>query len=181
VSEETREVPQEKKKPIRRRYAVDRLPSHVQAAIFRGYGRGEAYWKICQEVERLGHKLSENALSRYWRNVWSDEVGRIRMARHYKEALKEALQLAPTSENAELAEELLYSMVMLMLEKMKQEKPLDMMKEAREQGKAAPKDSGKRQPPKTGAEEGQAVRERWRALYGLEGTNESDEAKAEEC
>ena len=175
MNDETRTGSEEKKKPIRRRYGVDRLPGHVQAQIFRGYVRGDAYWKIRAMVKELGHEISENALSRYWRNVWGEEVNRIRTARQYKEALKEALLEAPESENAKLAEELLYSVVMTMLDRMQKERPLDLLREAREQGKAAPKSTGVRRRAQTGAEEGRVVRERWRALYGIEESDEQAE------
>jgi len=182
VNEEPREVPQEKKKPIRRRYAVDRLPPSVQAEIFRGYGRGDAYWKIREKVKSLGHNLSENALSRYWRNVWGHQVERIRLARQYKEALKEAMLEAPESENAKLAEELLYSMVMLMLDKVEQEKPLDILREAREQKKAGGKADSKRPPgePQNPTEQARVIRRRWRELYGLDEPNEEEGKKPEE-
>ena len=182
MNEETSAVVPDKKKPIRRRYAVDRLPGHVQAEIFRGYGRGDAYWKIRAKVKTLGHEISENALSRYWRNVWSDEVGRIRMARHYKEALKEALQMAPDSENAKLAEELLYSVVMTMLGPIEKERPLDLLREAREQKKATGKGDDKRPAgeEQSPAEQARTIRRRWRELYGMEEPDDGEEDKPKE-
>ena len=55
---------------IRRRYKVDKLPLKVQQVIFRGYGRGDSYPKIRAAVQAESHDISENSLSRYWRNVW---------------------------------------------------------------------------------------------------------------
>ena len=107
---------EKEKKKIRRRYKVDALPGQVQGVIFRGYMTGVAYWKIRKQVKELGHEISENALSRYWRNCWSEELDRVRKARAYKEALKEALKVAPESENAKVAEEMLYTMAFKMLD-----------------------------------------------------------------
>lgn len=170
---------QEEQQPIRRRYLVDRLPGQVQEEIFAGYVRGDAYGKIREKVKSLGHEISENALSRYWRKVWGKQVHRIRLARQYKQALKDALLKNPDSEDAELAEELLYSVVVTMLDKVEQEKPLDIMREAREQKKAAGKAAAKgpRSEAQSPAEQARTIRRRWRELYGIE---ESDEPAEKE-
>jgi len=161
------------KKKIRRRYKVDLLPGHVQGVIFRGFVSGEAYWKIRKAAKELGHDISENALSRYWRNVWQNEIDFIRKARAYKEALKEALQLDPQSKNGQIAEELLYDIVFNMLRRIEEEDPLDLLREAREQQKSSPKDA-KPVPEQDSSPvaQGREIRRRWRQLYGLEPADE---------
>ena len=86
-----------------------------------------------------------------------------------KEMLKEALQLEPNSEDAQMAEELLYTVVVNKLDEIEREGPLPLLREAREQGEAA----GKKAPPPAAssgspAEQAREVRRRWRELYGLD-------------
>lgn len=166
----------------RRRYKVDRLPGTAQVAIFRGFLRGDSYKKICATVKTLGHEISENALSRYWRRVWHKQVDRVRMARATKESLKEALLLAPESENAKIAEELLYTVVFDKLEDIEKQEPMALFREAREQRKSSGKDESKSVPPgeQTPVEQGRAIRRRWRELYGMEEPDDGEEDKPKE-
>lgn len=169
------------KKKIRRRYKIDRFPGHVQAAIFRGYIRGDAYWKIRQDVQQLGFQISENGLSRYWRNVWGAEVNRLRKARAYKEALCEALQLEPQSESAKVAGEMLYGTVFKMLDQIEQENPLALLREAREQQKVGGTANGAGSKAKT--TERKSLKRHLEQLYGpgvvveeeIEGSDPEDE------
>jgi hypothetical protein len=163
----------------RRRYKVDRLSGAAQEAIFQGFLRGDSYKKICAAVKAMGEDIGENALSRYWRRVWHKQVDRVRMARATKETLKEALMLKPGTENAKIAEELLYTVVFDKLEDIEKQDPMALFREAREQRKSSGKEESNRAPAEaqTPVEQGRAIRRRWRELYGMEESDDGEEDK----
>ena len=160
----------------RRGFLIDRLPLHIQMRVFEGYGSGETYAQISAALAKRGYKVSEECLSRYWRRVWRDEFEKLRLGWVVKEFLKKALTKKPGSSNAKMAEELLYTAAVEKIDELKEEPPVTLLKEGREQGKAAgaeekPEGRKKKASPVVQARE---IRRRWRQLYGLE---ESDEEK----
>ncbi len=167
--------------PRRRRFLIDRLPGPVQSLIFRGYIRGDSYDKIRADVRRAGCSISAMALSSYWRRVFHQEVDRIRQARAMKEALMEALELEPGTENAQLTEELVLTALCSKAKELEKEPAMVLLREAREERRAA---GGSRRGKKPQAatspvEQARAIRRRWRELYGLEGGDDDAEEKDE--
>jgi len=160
----------------RRGFLIDRLPLHMQMRIFEGYGSGETYAQISAALAKRGYKVSEECLSRYWRRVWRDEFEKLRLGWVVKEFLKKALTKKPGSSNAKMAEELLYTAAVEKIDELKEEPPVTLLKEGREQGKAAGKEAEPETPRRKASPVVQAreIRRRWRQLYGLE---ESDEEK----
>ncbi len=163
--------------PKRRGFLIDRLPLYVQVRIFQAYGRGDSYKKISADLLKRGHKISENCLSRYWRRVWRDEFETLRLGWVVKEFLKKALTKKPGSSNAKMAEELLYTAAVGKVKELKQEPPVTLFKEGREQGKAAGKEAEPEKPRRKASPVVQAreIRRRWRRLYGMD--TDGDEEK----
>jgi len=166
----------------RRGFLIDRLPLHIQMRIFEGYGSGETYAQISAAVAKRGYKVSEECLSRYWRRVWRDEFEKLRLGWVVKEFLKKALTKKPGSSNAKMAEELLYTAAVGKIDELKEEPPVTLLKEGREQGKAAgpeekPEERKKKASPVAQARE---IRRRWRQLYGLEEPDEETEKTKKE-
>ena len=156
---------------LHRRYRVMRLPVKVQAVIFRGYADGEPYDKICADVEKMGYHITRTAVGNYWREVWKGEHLELQKAQTLMVVLKQALGLKRNSPSRKVAEELLYTLVFLGFPRLKKEGPLALLREAREQSKAAQK-KGSGEVPAAGAsnpvEQAREIRRRWRKLYGLE-------------
>jgi hypothetical protein len=160
----------------RRGFLIERLPLHVQMRVFEGYGSGESYQQISAALATRGYKVSEECLSRYWRRVWHEEFNTLRLGWVVKEFLKKALTKSPKSSNAKMAEELLYTAAVMKVKQLKEEPPVALMKEGREQGKAAgreaePEGRKRRKSPVVQARE---IRRRWRELYGLEENTEAE-------
>jgi len=179
LSRPTRAAPVPGTETYRRHYKVNRLPVRVQRVIFSGYACGRSYRQIRAAVRALGHDIGESSLGRYWRDCWQREQTRLRRAWLMKETLKDDLLLDPESANARLAEELLYTTVVSKLEEVEQEAPLPLLREAREQSKAAEKKgSGDTRPPGASnpIEQAREIRRRWRKLYGLEEADEAEES-----
>ena len=166
--------PGEKPKGNRRRYKVDRFPPDVRLTIYTGFVNHDPYWKIRAAVKANGHDISEQALSRYWRNCWFKEVGLLREARLYMELICQALKLGKSTESGKIAEELLYTLVIKMHTEMMKKDPVILLREAREQektrgGKAAARSRSSSASP---AETARSMHERWRQLYGLSQLND---------
>ena len=166
------------KDKLHRRYKVMRLPAKVQAVIFRGYADGEPYDKICADVEKMGYHLTRNAVGNYWRDIWKKEHEELQKAQTLLVVLKQALGLPRNSPSRKVAEELLYTLVFLGFPLLKKEGPLALLREAREQSKAAEKKgSGEALAPGASnpVEQAREIRRRWRRLYGLEPEDKEDQ------
>lgn len=169
-------------RPLRRRaFKLERFPLHIQAAVFRAYGRGESYKDIAQWVTKQGYPITEPSIGRYWRKVYRDRHKKLQEAWLIKEHLKEALRGDRKSSNAAMAEELLYTMVVKKMDELEQEPPMPLLKEGREQGKVAGEAQETAAPVKSSpVQQAREIRHRWRHLYGLDQPDQPDEAQPEE-
>lgn len=147
------------------KFKVDRLPAKTQAAVFRGFARGDSYRAIQADVQSLGENIGTMSLCRYRRQAWSAERNRLKRARATLETLKEALQLDPDSPTARIAEELLYTEVCAKLAESESKGVLSWLREAREQKKLRGKKDGPAEESKPLSEE--EIGRRIREIYGL--------------
>jgi len=158
------------------KFKVDRLPAKAQAAVFRGFARGDSYRAIQAVVQSLGESIGTMSLCRYRRQAWSAERNRLKRARATLETLKEALQLDPDSPTAQIAEEMLYTEVCAKLAESETKGVLSWLREAREQKKLRSKKDGAVAESKPLSEE--EIDRRIREIYGLPpeaGSAESDD------
>lgn len=160
----------------RRGFLIDRLPLHIQMRVFEGYGSGESYAHISAALAKRGYKVSEECLSRYWRRVWHEEFETLRLGWVVKEFLKKALTKKPKSSNAKMAEELLYTAAVGKIKELRKEPPVVLLKEGREQGKAAGKEAEPEAPKrkKSPVLQAREIRRRWRKLYGLDAGDDEE-------
>ncbi|MFQ5724031.1 MAG: phage protein Gp27 family protein [Terriglobia bacterium] len=164
-----------------RRYKVERLPAKARALIFRGFTEGEAYEKIRSDLEAMGYRITKEAIGNYWRDIWREEHERLREAHANMALIKRALEMDPDSPSHQVANELLYTLVFQAFPMLKQEGPLRLLREAREQeGKTAKTTQGSVR-SESRAEQGRAIRQRWRELYGLNPAEEEKERDEEEA
>jgi len=175
--------PGEKPKGNRRRYKVDRFPPDVRLTVYNGFINHEPYKKIRAAVKAQGYHITEQALSRFWRNCWFTEVDLLREARIYKDLICKALKLGESTESGKIAEELLYTLAIKAHAAIEKKDPVVLFREARDQEKVHGGKSAARSRGSTGspAEKARSMHDRWRQLYGLDQTDENDsEAEKEE-
>jgi len=164
-----------------RRFKIDRLPPKAKTLIFDGFARGDTFRQIAADLIKTGHPVGHSTISRYWSQVWSAEHDRLRFARASLAALKQALQLDPKSPSAQLAEELLYTMVFQKLTEIEKQQPLTLLHEAREQKKVEATMKGRGSKAKT--TERKSLKRHLEQLYGpgvvveeeIEGSDPEDE------
>lgn len=125
----------EKPKGNRRRYKVDRFPPDVRLTIYSGFINHEPYKKIRAAVKEQGYHITEQALSRFWRNCWFAEVDLLREARIYKDLICKALKLGDSTESGKIAEELLYTLAIKAHAAIGKRDPVALFREARDQEK----------------------------------------------
>src|SRR3989304_9971078 len=85
----------------------------------------------------MGYHITRTAVGNYWREVWKGEHVELQKAQTLMVVLKQALGLKRNSPSRKVAEELLYTLVFLGFPRLKKEGPLALLREAREQSKAA--------------------------------------------
>jgi hypothetical protein len=155
------------------KFKVDQLSAKAQAAVFRGYARGDSFRTIREAVLALGESVSKMALSRYRHKAWSEERNRLKRARGTVETMKEALQLNPESPPARIAEEMLYTGVCAKLAEREDAAVLRWLREAREQKKLRGKKDEPAPDSKPLSEE--EINRRIREIYGLPPERGDDE------
>lgn len=147
-------------------WKVDRLPPRAQAAVFRGLAGGHSLARIVAAVRKAGGSISRRALLCFRQRGWNNERYRLKRARANLEVLKEALQLDPSSTTAQVAEELLYTMVCQKLEGLEPPPDFSLLREAREQKKARARSGATAAAPPAPLSEEELDR-KIRQIYGL--------------
>jgi hypothetical protein len=170
----------------RRVFRLERLPVDARERALEGFALGKTYEEIRDQLAKMGHKISIQALGNYWRKRWAFEEGRVKAARALAERIGQAMAKVGKTPLAVVGRELLFTKVFEKLSELDEASVWELLREARELERVT---SGKKlavedeQAESKGAV-GQAreVRRRWRELYGLDEADEeaSGKEKADE-
>ena len=137
---------------LRRRFKVERLPLEAQKVIFDGFAQGTPYDEIRENAKKQGYAISRTAIGNYWRMVWKEEHDRLRRAKANLALLQHALRSDPESPLAKVAEDLLYTITLDKLEEIQSADAFVLLREAREQRKAAGTGSPRKKKQMSGTE-----------------------------